>query len=324
MSMARSLWILARPRGMLLVALLPLVGFAFAQWDHGCELPGMTWLPPVLTLLALWAVPHAGTMWLNAALDRDDKATLFGAVATVPRGIEYFAYPTLAFSVIGALYHGSLIGLCVIGCAVLSIVYSHPRTQWKGHAWLGPLANALGYAVLSPLGGWALADRPPTLRLVMVIAIAVPWILAAYFAAQAFQQEEDRERGYRTLVATHGALATLKVTRGLFALALGATLLASAVGYFPRAVLLAAPLFFWVDRVLVEWMRLPDGGDESWARRFFVRLTIAGLAVLLLVSLQYEWQRSQGGPLGGRGTAMGRPDPIVCIEPWNLPPTSPP
>jgi 4-hydroxybenzoate polyprenyltransferase len=312
----RALFTLSRPAGMLLVALLPIVGFAFAYWDHGCLEAADVAARRFGLLVVIWAVPHAGTMWLNAALDRDESPTLFGETAAVPRRIELFAYPTLVFSLALAAWVEWRLMLAVLGCAILSVLYSHPRTAWKGHAILGPLTNVLGYGVLSPLGGFFLTGFPPTMRGLFVLLTAGPWIATAYFAAQAFQEEEDRVRGYRTLVVTRGPLFTLKVTRGLFLAALALTLGLSALGWFPRIVLASLPLFFWVDRVLVGWMVVPGGGDASWAKRYFVRLTATGLVVLMLVSLDYELAMARDGLPGGLATSAGHAEPRLCEAMW--------
>lgn len=304
---------------MLLVAILPLIGFGFAYWDHGCVAPGLTALPTMLFLMLVWAVPHAGTMWLNASLDRDESPTLFGHSVAVPPRIEWLAYATLIFSLSVAAIAELRLMLAVLGCAVLSVLYSHPKTAWKGHAVLGPLTNVLGYGVLSPLGGFFLSGYPATLRGAAVLFTSMPWIAAAYFAAQAFQQEDDRARGYRTLVATHGPLVTLRVTRAMFHLALALTFALSAAGFFPRVVLVAMPLFFWVDRVLVLWMREKDGGDASWAKRFFVRLASVGFLILALVSVDYEWSMRTLGLPGGLATASGHAEPRACEALWASP-----
>jgi 4-hydroxybenzoate polyprenyltransferase len=312
----RDLITLSRPRGMILVAILPMVGFSFAFWDHGCEAEGLTALPSLLLLALVWAVPHAGTMWLNAALDRDEEATLFGRSVVVPPGIERWAYLTLVLSLGLALWLNVGLGLSVAACAALSILYSHPRTAWKGHAVLGPLTNALGYGVLSPLGGFLLTGLPPTIRGGLVLAIAVPWMLTAYFAAQAFQQGEDRARGYRTLVATHGPTTTLRLTRALMLTSVGLTVLMSASGVFPRIMLAPLPLFFFLDRFLVRWTAQPDGGDATWAAKFFVRLTALVLLVLVFVSIDYEIaMRSRSLP-GGLATASGLFEPRACEARW--------
>lgn len=319
-ALLRTLWILARPRGMVLVALLPLVGFSFAYWDHGCTMPAFVAAPRLLSLFALWAVPHMGTMWLNAALDRDEGPVLWGTPLPVPAGIERWAHATLIASVVAAFALHRGLGLCVLGCAVLSVLYSHPRTAWKGHAVLGPLANAIGYGVLSPLGGFLLADLPPSPRGAAVLGIGVACVLTAYFAAQAFQEREDRARGYRTLVALRGARATLDATFALLLLCSVLTLALAALGWFPRAVLAATPAFAEAARHLWRWRAQPEGGDVTWAHGFFARLAVAGLICVASVSAHYAWQERTGGPLGGLGTVAGQPEPPACpSEPRHVP-----
>lgn len=308
----RCLWALARPRGMLFVSFLPMIGFAYAYWDHGCEDP--TYAPfGKLALLGLcWAVPHAGTMWLNAELDRDAKPTLFGESVPVPAHVSLYAYPTFAFAIGLAFWLGTGVGVCVVLCTILSILYSHPRTAWKAHPWGGPFVNAVGYGMLSPLGGFSLSGFAPTVRGAVVLAVAVAWISTAYFAAQAFQEEEDRERGYRTLVVVKGPAYTLRVTRALFWIAGGSTLALAAAGWFPRVVLVALPGFVWVDRLIARWQEQPHGGDETWARRFFLRMFWVALAVLVCVSVDYGWTRRETRLPGGLATASGRFEPRAC------------
>ncbi|MBX7192768.1 MAG: prenyltransferase [Sandaracinaceae bacterium] len=312
MSTPRALWALSRPKGMLFVSILPMIGFAYAYWDHGCEDATLAPFGKMALLALVWAVPHAGTMWLNAGLDRDDKPTLFGDSVPVPAHIGWYAYPTFVFS-IGLAFSLSIgLGVCVVLCTILSILYSHPKTAWKAHAWGGPFVNAAGYGALSPLGGFFLAGYAPTIRGAVVLAVAVTWITTAYFAAQAFQEDEDRERGYRTLVVTRGAAFTLRLTRGLFWVAGGSTLALAALGWFPRVVLVALPGFLWVDRLIAQWQREPKGGDESWARRFFLRMFWVAISVLVCVSVDYSWTRTETGRPGGLATASGHFEKRAC------------
>jgi 1,4-dihydroxy-2-naphthoate octaprenyltransferase len=297
---------------MLFVSFLPMVGFAYAYWDHGCEDPSYAPFGKLALLGLCWAVPHAGTMWLNAGLDHDDKPTLFGESVPVPANVSRYAYPTFAFAIGLAFWLDTGVGVCVVLCTILSILYSHPRTAWKGHAWGGPFVNAVGYGALSPLGGFLLSGFAPTIRGAVVLGVAVAWVSTAYFAAQAFQEEEDRERGYRTLVVVKGPAFTLRLTRALFWVAAGGTLALAAAGWFPRVVLVALPGFVWVDRLLVRWREQPRGGDETWARRFFLQMFWVALAVLVCVSIDYAWTRRETGLPGGLTTASGRFEPRAC------------
>lgn len=311
--LVRSLVTLARPKGMLFVSLLPPIGYAYAYWDHGCEEPGFTPFGKMALLALTWAVPHAGTMWLNAGLDRDESPTLFGESVPVPPHIHRYAYTTFAFAIALGFWLGLGVGVSVVLCSLLSILYSHPKTAWKAHAWGGPLVNAVGYGVLSPLGGFLYAGFAPTLRGALVLALSVVWVSGAYFAAQAFQEEEDRARGYRTFVAIHGAAATLRLTRALVLAAAVGTLGLAAAGWFPRVVLVALPGFFWVDRWMAAWQRQPGGGDESWARGFFVRMFAVALVVLAFVSVDYAWKIQEQGLAGGLATAAGHDEPRACV-----------
>ena len=223
----------------------------------------------------------------------------------------------MAMLALGVAFAASVwVGVCVAGCALLSILYSHPRTAWKGHAALGPLTNALGYGVLSPIGGFSLTGFAPTIRGGLVVLVALPWMLSAYFAAQAFQQEDDRARGYRTLVATHGPIVTLRLTRALFWVGLLATIALAATGVLPRLALVPMPLFFFVDRHLVRWMAAPGGGDASWAGRFFARLALITALVVAFVSLDYEISMRTRSLPGGLTTASGLFEVRACEGQW--------
>ncbi|MFO0685041.1 MAG: UbiA family prenyltransferase [Sandaracinus sp.] len=316
MSTVRDLIALARLRGLFLVSLLPVLGYSWAYWDHGCEAVGWTAVPRLLWLATIWGIPHLGTMWLNAALDRDESATLYGRAAKIPPHIERYAYVTLAISLGLALATDVGLALCVIGCALLSVLYSHPKTAWKGHAVLGPATNAVGYGVLSPLGGFLYTGFPPTIRGGLVLATAVPWMLTAYFAAQAFQEDEDKSRGYRTLVALAGPVVTLRVTRITLWISLAASAALAIAGIVPRLVLVPLPLFFLLDRHLVRWSKEPNGGDAGWAGRFFARLAGVALLVLVAACADYELAMHSRSLPGGLATASGLWEPRVCAHAW--------
>src|SRR4051794_3330508 len=88
----RAFWLLARPRLMPYVLLLPVVGFGWAHWDRALELHGDGAL--VLVLLA-WTCLQAGTLWLNASLDRDHGPVLMGRSVPLPHGLVVGGYLAL-------------------------------------------------------------------------------------------------------------------------------------------------------------------------------------------------------------------------------------
>lgn len=327
-SLPRALWVLARPRLMPFVLLLPVVGFGWGHWDRALELRGEAGLPWVL---AAWLCLQAGTMWLNAALDRDRGEVLWGRAIAVPRATAACAYVALLLAVALAFVGGAfavsealertqakgdlaprLVGVvpgcaCAI-CATLAVLYSHPATVWKGHAVLGPVVNGLGYGLLSTLAGWGLVGVGPNVRTVAVWLCGGLGVLGCYFAVQAFQADEDRARGYRTLVATHGPRAVLLAARLCIGLGeLGGVVLA-VIGWLPRLSLVALVFAVWVDRWLAAWARQPGGGDERWARGLAKRLLLAALLGIGLAYVDYFIDYLRDRPVNGLGTAAGRPD----------------
>jgi 4-hydroxybenzoate polyprenyltransferase len=301
---ARALWDLARPKGGAALMLVPLVGYGFAHWDYALDLvrPGA-----MLLVLASWFVASAGTMWLNAALDGDEDGALFAVGTHRPEGLARFGYAALAVGVALSAATGTHALVPCALCAVLAILYSHPRTTWKAHPILGPAVNAAGYGVLSPLAGWLVVGKPLTFRAVVVHLVIGVWILGATFAAQAFQQKDDARRGYRTLVVTHGPAACLRATRASFYFSVGALAVLAAAGYLPRLLLAGLPIFALADRWLAAWRRQPGGGDPSWAAGFLIRVLVGGCVLVLLSCADFALDAAAERPAAGLATARGRP-----------------
>jgi 4-hydroxybenzoate polyprenyltransferase len=303
-STAPSLLWLARPKGAWLVATLPLIGFGYGLWERGSTISPLVVLPTLALLFFAWLVGHAGAMWLNAVLDQDHGPVLLGRAVPVPRGTAAAGYVALSVSVALAAPLGVVPALCTLGCAIGSVLYSHPRIALKGEAIGGPLVNGVGYGALSPIAGWAAADVVPTWRAGLTLALVVCFILGAYFAAQAFQQDEDTRRGYRTLVVTHGPRWTLSSARACLIVASTGMLGLAAIGVYPRALLVAAPALLWADRHLVRWRRVPGGGNGGWAARLVVRLGVTAVIVVAAAYAHHFGQIASEAPPGGCGTAV--------------------
>ncbi len=261
-----------------------LFGYGFVHWDRDLYLvrPGALGI-----VLVAWSLGHVGTLWLNAALDREEAAAVFARARPVPAGLARAAFVALALAVGVATAAGARATACVVASALLAVAYSHPRLAWKGHPLGGPLVNGLGYGLLSPLVGATVAPGAPTLRLLGTLGLWTVWLMGAYFAAQAFQEADDRRRGYRTLVVTHGSAATLRVARWLMDAAILGSLALTVAGVYPRLTLLAYPGFVFADAWMVRWQREPDGGGPRWAVGLFVRMLLAGLAVFALAWVDY-------------------------------------
>ena len=312
----RRLFSLARPKGAFLIAGLPLAGFGYGLWERGSTVHPRYVAPTIAVVWFTWVLGHAGAMWLNAELDRDEGEVLFGEAVAVPEGTWIAAYVALTASVALSLVIGGITALCALLCALMAIAYSHPRVALKGKAFAGPLINGVGYGSLSPIAGWAAADGVFTWRAAVTLALAVPFILGVYFAAQAFQADEDRDRGYRTLVALHGPRAALLAARVCLGIAAGGALCMAALGAYPRATLCSAPIWFWMDRHLVRWSRDPRGGTGKDAIKLVSIVTLAAFVMVVSTYVVHFYALTHGQPVGGCGTewvpeALAR----VCLRP---------
>lgn len=303
-SPAGALWALARPRLTLYVTLLPFAGYGWAHWDRAFHMVNPVGLALVLTA---WWLLHAGTLWLNAAVDRDEGEVLMGRAVAVPAGASAAGYVALALAVGLATAAGWRIGFAAGICAALAVLYSHPLTLWKGHPLGGPAVNVIGYGVLSPAVGYGLVGAPVTPRTLVVWSLVVSGVFGAYLIAQAFQRSEDAERGYRTLVVTHGPGRVLALARVCVAICLGGAVLLAVVGWVPRACGLVGFAWWPIDQHLARWALLPDGGTEADARHAASLLLGAALLGLALALGAYLVALAIGSPPAGLGTAAGRP-----------------
>lgn len=295
---------LARPRLAALVCAFPILGYGYALWEQGSTVSPLVIAPTLAHLAAVWCLGHAGAMWLNAELDRDTGAVLLGRSVSVPRGTGAMSYAALILSVVVALPLGAATVACASGCAMLAALYSHPRIALKGHPVGGPMVNGVGYATLSPLAGWACAGAPWSWRVPLTLAALILGVLGLYFAAQAFQADEDRRRGYRTLVVTHGPRVTLQVARSCFAASMLVVLVGAAIGIYPRVLLIALVPFATIDGFIARWSRLPSGGDGQWAAGLVARVLVALLVVIGGAYAHHFVALASGAPVGGRGTAI--------------------
>lgn len=297
------------------VWMLVLAGYGWAHWDRAMDLRHPERVP--LVLLAWWAL-HAGTLWLNAVLDQDEGEVLMGRSVPPPRGTAALGYASLGLTVVLAAAAGPWTGLAGALCALLAVLYSHPATMWKAHPLGGPFVNVVGYGLLSPMAGFAMTGLPVDLRSLVVWPLVAFGILGTYFVAQAFQEEEDASRGYRTLVATHGPRTVLQAARVSIGLAIGGGVLLAALGWLPRGCLLLTPMGIWLDRWLVRWQAEGDGGDASWAMGFTRRLLLAGWVGVAVATYDYVSASMAGEPVAGLGTVAGHPPDRPRLPPREM------
>jgi 4-hydroxybenzoate polyprenyltransferase len=283
---------------------IPLIGYGFAHWDRALD-----WTNPraFLVLLGAWLLLNAGTMWLNQALDPEQSAGLFTLPTPLPRHLDGCGYAALVLATATAAIADLWVGVCAAACAVLAVLYSHPATAWKGHPVAGPAVNVVGYGVLSTTAGWLLVGVSLNLRTAAVIGLLTLWLLGATFCAQAFQLDHDRRRDHRTLVATHGPRVCLQTARFCMDGAVGAVLVLTLLGWFPRLCLVATPAFWWADRWLSQWQQQPRGGGPAWAAGLVHRMMLGGSLMFAAAYADYLLDCATGNPVAGLATASARP-----------------
>ncbi len=289
----------ARPRLLPFVLLLVLAGYGWAHWESALPLTSAWGL--VMVLLS-WTALHSGTLWWNAARDRDEGPVLFGEPGR--GGSVPAALIALVTSVLLAASVGPWAASCAAVSALLAVGYSHSKIAWKGHPFLGPLVNFLGYGLLSPAVGYAVVGPTVGPRTVLIWVFSGIGVLSMYFVAQAFQQDEDRSRGDRTLVATGGPRAAIAAARICLAVAASGGLVLVLAGWLPTLLGCSVPLWFWVDRGLRSATHSPS---EMWARAMVFRLGAAAVAALLFALMSYVADSSSGGPVAGLATNGGHP-----------------
>lgn len=306
---AGALFWLARPGGTVLLLLVPAMGYGMALWNYAM----LPWRPEALLgVLLAWVLLSAGTLWLNAALDGDEGAALFASPTGRPAGLRRWGAGALAAAVLLAALSDRGAGLACGLCAALAVLYSHPRTAWKGRPVLGPLVNVAGYGILSPLAGWSVAEVPMNLRTATAFGALALVVLGSTFAAQAFQQQDDARRGYRTLVVTHGPAACLRAAHGLIHASVAVVAALMVAGYYPRLCLLGLPVFGLAEQRMRAWRRKPGGGQPGDAVGVMTRLLLGAVVLIALAyaDLAYTALWTEDPP-GGAGTAVGSTPEII-------------
>lgn len=308
-----TLWILARPKMLPFLALLLVGGYGWGHWDRALTARGGSAL--LLTLLA-WTALHAGTMWLNAGLDRDEGQVLFGRPRPVPTWIRIPGVVALFMAMVLGVIARCEVGLLAVVSAWLAWRYSAPRAPWKGHPLGGPLVNWLGYGLITPAAGWATVGVYPNLRTLAVWLLASFGVLGVYFLAQVFQEDEDRARGYHTRVVTHGPLGALALAHLLIAMNAGGGLALAALGWLPRALLVLVPLVVWNSLALRRWAQHIGEADARAARQAVSRMLFLALSGLAAAGLCYAVESRSGGPVAGLSTASGLPADRAPVPPF--------
>jgi 4-hydroxybenzoate polyprenyltransferase len=261
----------------------------------------------VITLLAAWAAwvvgLNGGTLAFNSAYDRDIEDVAY--LRRPPEPPAYLAAFSLLLMIWGAVLAWSVArpyGFLTAFCVGLSVLYSHPRTRWKGVPGLDLIVNMIGYGAGTTLAG----------LLVGQVMLAAPdphptpagWGLVGGFGflfgsfyplTQIYQIAADRRRGDRTLATALGVRASLALAILLGILAAVAFLAAAGL-HTGQATLrslgpVAVALIAWLGHLVLWLVRAP-----GWSERQHERGMYRALALWALVdaSILWSWYGQRG------------------------------
>ncbi len=220
---------------------------------------GLRLRPSLLGWVVFVALMTGGTLAINSAFDQDEgDIGYLKAPPKPPEHLAAFASVLLGTSAILAFLLPLPFALLNLGCVVMSVLYSVPPPRLKARAGWDLLINCVGFGLLTPLAGWALAGRPFS-GAILLAAIGFAFLFATlYPMTQIYQVAEDSRRGDRTLVIQLGIGLSLALAL-VAALVAHACFLAAVLAVGRSTVYLAPSLIAWLA-VLLPWMK----GWRNW------------------------------------------------------------
>jgi 4-hydroxybenzoate polyprenyltransferase len=199
-----------------------------------------------LAFVVLHVCFYGGTTAFNSHYDKDEGP--IGGLESPPPPGRWLLPGSLVIQGIGLLL-APLVGwpfMAVCGAfAILGVLYSHPRTRFKGKPWPSWLTVMFGQGALGAIAGVTAVEAPKlTNELVLGVVAAAAIVGAIYPLSQVFQLDEDARRGDRTVAMMLGRAGTPRVAGLLFAT--GSVLMAAAAWRtgrtFDAALFAAAPI----------------------------------------------------------------------------------
>jgi 1,4-dihydroxy-2-naphthoate octaprenyltransferase len=247
--------------------------------------------------VALHVFLYGGTSALNSYYDRDEGP--IGGLAEPPpvdRGLLAWSWGVQLAGAPLAAWVGGPFLVVWVALLLVATAYSHPATRWKASPAAALAAVGLGQGGLGALAGaWAVRASWPEARALLAtpsaaayLAVAALLVLALYVVSQAYQVEEDRRRGDRTLPVLLGARRALRVASVVAAVggaALAATVAVRAGAAWGLAVAaFLAALGAWQWRWSTRFDARDVLGSFRTAMRF-VAVAGVGLSALLVALL---------------------------------------
>ncbi len=269
--------------GLLLAA--PAAGAAWPVW-----LDQLSWLRLGIAWLAWVVLLNGGTLAFNSAYDKDTGPVAYLANPPVPPNwlAKAAAGAMLLGGVIGFAFVTPLFGFVVSGCAVLSVLYSHPATRWKSRPGLDLLVNVIGYGAGTTLAGLSILQSGPPQASGWWFTAGFGLLFGSFYPlTQIYQTASDRQRGDRTLTTALGNRRSLALAQGL-GLAAGAALLQGCriAGRDQWWGLLAGAMLLWCGHLAWWWRRADQWPDKDHERGMYRAL---GLWATVDIALAVVW-----------------------------------
>ncbi len=284
-----SAWRLMRPGQWPILSGQLAVGMLLAIGAKGPQ----QWSPLAVAWLCWVVFLNGGTLAFNSAYDQDTGPVAYLAEPPVP---PPWLAPVatgwmLTGALLGAMVVASSFGLVLLGCTILSVLYSHPRFRLKAKPGWDLLVNVLGYGAATTTAG--IISGAATTGALAQPAARLAWIITGfgflfgsfYPLTQIYQWEEDTARGDRTLTTALGVPRVLALALAL-ALAATAALGLGVAGLVHRGgwLLVALPLSMWVGHLAWLWLRWENKTRPTWEKAMYHGLALWALVDVGLVT----------------------------------------
>lgn len=236
----------------------------------------------LILLLLLSTFLYGGVYTLNQVFDiESDRKNrklfyLTEGLISVKSAIVFTVILDL-IAVVGAFALGFRVGILFLFIVVLGILYSHPRTNFKGKPSHGYWSNAIGHGVIPFMIGWTVFDAVS----LEAALKSVPYMLgvgAIYLNTTLPDREGDRASGKITHGVRWGEKKTMQSSVFLVVLSI---ITAQMAGDFAMLIgaLIALP-FFIVAAVA-------NGNDQMQKIIFSTKIAILALSLFACIYLPY-------------------------------------
>lgn len=263
--------------------------------NPGRTLSLLSWIKLVIAWLAWVICLNGGTLAFNSAYDRDEEDIAYLAKPPPPpRYLALFSFLLMLIGAILAFLVTPAYGLIIVGCILMSVVYSHPFTRWKSVPGRDLAINMIGYGGCTTISGLMVG------QVIMGASSVVPdragWLLVVGFVllfgsfyplTQIYQIETDRKRGDVTLAAALGTRASLALAI-ILGIAAGSFLLTAAWMWNDTAIAWIIPLSWamiaWIAMLAVWYFkaeRMDASAHEKGMYRALVVWAVIDGAVLI-------------------------------------------